>query len=307
MNGPIGLIDIKQFFNGEKGNNKIKPGEVISYNYGNDSGHSIVYLGDSSDKTGFFFLSYNGGNGDNNIYLGYVKYESFAEIPFNWLKIWSVNQNENKPNTINGSAHCPVEVCISLGDEELNSATGKYTASFGSMLVSGTTGDKTISFTLDYNEDYTISITGTGTGTMDFKIYYGDATDDHFMEFKEVPINNITSINTTNPHANSSFNLFVSKDNNSNIDEVWYARSGETVYEPDDTQIGFFRMTDKPFAIVSDINDDGTINAADLSILLGNFGKTTGQLTHPNADINEDGTVNAADLSILLGSFGKSN
>ena len=28
-------------------------------------------------------------------------------------------------------------------------------------------------------------------------------------------------------------------------------------------------------------------------------------MTNPRADINEDGTVNAADLSILLGNFGR--
>ena len=54
-----------------------------------------------------------------------------------------------------------------------------------------------------------------------------------------------------------------------------------------------------------DINGDGDVNAADLSILLANFGKSGTAITNPAADINDDGDVNAADLSILLSNFGK--
>ena len=49
-----------------------------------------------------------------------------------------------------------------------------------------------------------------------------------------------------------------------------------------------------------DLNDDDEVNAADLAVLLGAWGRNPG---HP-ADLNDDGDVNAADLAILLGAWG---
>jgi hypothetical protein len=48
-----------------------------------------------------------------------------------------------------------------------------------------------------------------------------------------------------------------------------------------------------------DIDGDGSVNAADLSLLLANWGATGGA-----ADVNDDGTVNAADLSLVLANWG---
>jgi hypothetical protein len=42
------------------------------------------------------------------------------------------------------------------------------------------------------------------------------------------------------------------------------------------------------------------VDAADLALLLGSWGKCDGC----PADLNSDGTVNASDLAILLGSWG---
>lgn len=51
-----------------------------------------------------------------------------------------------------------------------------------------------------------------------------------------------------------------------------------------------------------DANGDNMINAADLSVLLAQFG--TSVAPGNGADFNNDGLVNSADLSVLLGSFG---
>jgi hypothetical protein len=48
----------------------------------------------------------------------------------------------------------------------------------------------------------------------------------------------------------------------------------------------------------SDLNSDGSVNAADLATLLGNWGGSG------TGDLNADGTVNAADLAALLGAWG---
>jgi Dockerin type I domain len=52
-------------------------------------------------------------------------------------------------------------------------------------------------------------------------------------------------------------------------------------------------------SVAADLNGDGTVNAADLAILLGAWGPCAGC----DADLNGDGTVDAPDLAILLGAW----
>ena len=52
----------------------------------------------------------------------------------------------------------------------------------------------------------------------------------------------------------------------------------------------------------SDVNGDGTVDAADLGALLALWG--TNANSSPRADANRDGTVDAADLGLLLGYWG---
>jgi hypothetical protein len=53
----------------------------------------------------------------------------------------------------------------------------------------------------------------------------------------------------------------------------------------------------------ADINLDGGVDGADLSIMLSTFGSA--QPTFSNGDLNGDGLVDGADLSILLAGFGQ--
>ncbi len=53
-------------------------------------------------------------------------------------------------------------------------------------------------------------------------------------------------------------------------------------------------------ACPADLDNDGTVGASDLAILLGNWGPNPG---HP-ADFNGDDVINAADLAQLLGAWG---
>jgi hypothetical protein len=55
-------------------------------------------------------------------------------------------------------------------------------------------------------------------------------------------------------------------------------------------------------ACAGDINNDGATNAADFTILAGNFGASVTPNT--NGDLNADGLVNAADFVIFAGDFG---
>jgi murein tripeptide amidase MpaA len=55
-----------------------------------------------------------------------------------------------------------------------------------------------------------------------------------------------------------------------------------------------------------DVNDDGTRDLADLAILLGAFGASTGDPSYiPGADFDNNGTIDLSDLSMLLGVFGQ--
>ena len=51
-----------------------------------------------------------------------------------------------------------------------------------------------------------------------------------------------------------------------------------------------------------DVNGDGFTNAADFTILAGNFGSSVANGT--GGDLNDDGLVNASDFVILAGDFG---
>ena len=51
-----------------------------------------------------------------------------------------------------------------------------------------------------------------------------------------------------------------------------------------------------------DANEDGTVNSADLSIVLEHFNQAG--MSWTDGDFNADTTVNGADLNILLSNFG---
>jgi hypothetical protein len=54
-----------------------------------------------------------------------------------------------------------------------------------------------------------------------------------------------------------------------------------------------------------DINQDGTVNLLDFSILSTNFGLSGAAIKNTRADINQDGTVNLLDFSLLAIRFGQ--
>jgi choice-of-anchor B domain-containing protein len=70
----------------------------------------------------------------------------------------------------------------------------------------------------------------------------------------------------------------------------------------DDVQIRYFNC-EAPAVCVGDLNGDNTVNVADLTHFLGQFGQSGTGLT---ADLNNDNAVNVSDLTIFLGRFGQS-
>lgn len=77
---------------------------------------------------------------------------------------------------------------------------------------------------------------------------------------------------------------------------------GYAVGNPNITIPANFCKPTVEYACPGDLNNDGAVDAADLSILLGNWGPW--QPTSPDTDFNNDSMTDAADLSILLGGWG---
>lgn len=58
--------------------------------------------------------------------------------------------------------------------------------------------------------------------------------------------------------------------------------------------------------LAGDINSDASINAADLGLIVSDFGAYEGKPpVNNNCDVNADKSVNAADLSLVISNFGK--
>lgn len=72
-----------------------------------------------------------------------------------------------------------------------------------------------------------------------------------------------------------------------------------TTNSPVNQFISDFVFESGPAACPADVNDDGTVDGADLGILLGQWG------TIGSADLNGSGMVDGADLGILLGDWGR--
>ena len=70
----------------------------------------------------------------------------------------------------------------------------------------------------------------------------------------------------------------------------------------------YFLLFSHASSLTGDINNDGTVNAFDLSLLLSSYGQTTTtciSASQYTCDLNSDGHVNVFDLSILLSHFGE--
>ena len=91
-----------------------------------------------------------------------------------------------------------------------------------------------------------------------------------------------------------------------NESDNWYREDLEIQVieeEPNGDMLATFTFQlDEPGAAIcaADLNDDGFIDGADLTSLLGDWGSTDSP-----ADLNDDGIVDGGDLAELLGYWGK--
>ena len=236
---------------------EVDPGEHLRYNY-NSSGnsqlsggpHSVIFLGETDDRSGFYYISYSGGKtskGTNFPYLfiAYRSYTDFAKIlnvSNPKLEVWQTNggsyyygtakeigevreTNRVKKDVIRIA--CPVEATITLDGEILDSRT-PGNSSFGKVERI----NNEIVFTLEHYENYELEIVGTGNGEMTLTAEY--YTDDELIDtrtFVKVPIEADKIIQSKSFDPQSSFVLQMGK----NTQESWGAGINETVYGPDES------------------------------------------------------------------------
>ena len=71
-----------------------------------------------------------------------------------------------------------------------------------------------------------------------------------------------------------------------------------TIYSNDEFDpVQVFQMSGEGFAILGDINSDGTLNILDIVALIGYVFNDN---ENPDADLNGDGTVNIVDVVMLV-------
>lgn len=59
-----------------------------------------------------------------------------------------------------------------------------------------------------------------------------------------------------------------------------------------------------PVSLPGDVNDDGSVNSADLDVVRGNWGQTVPPGDSGQGDLSGDGIVNSADLDIIRANWG---
>lgn len=141
-------------------------------------------------------------------------------------------------NEINGTryvyaeAACPVDVTVTYNGETLSSAADSYNdrTSFGTLVVQDSDeGDGTTTKTLRLQEGpaYDIQITGTGDGTMDYRVGYMDDAGDYtdYRTFSGVRVTSATRATTSATRSDETV-LDVDENGDGVIDVAYRAASG---------------------------------------------------------------------------------
>ena len=122
----------------------------------------------------------------------------------------------------------PVDIVVGLSGE-LNSAKNLITASWGTMKIDS----DNILITLEYGNHYDITLLGAGDGTMNLDIDFDTNEGLNSYSFRNVPItSNSNGIIYANA-ADCDVEILLNDKSGVKEDEIWLARSGETVYEAD--------------------------------------------------------------------------
>lgn len=120
---------------------------------------------------------------------------------------------------------CPVDVFVTYGNETLSSSYTDYQdkASFGNLKRVGASNAIKV-LELDSDKEYELSISGTGSGTMDYEVTYYNENDEvaDTRTFENVPITADTRI-SANTAQSSDTELKIDSNGDGAVDSIWTA------------------------------------------------------------------------------------
>ena len=227
------------------------PGETINYNYQNGVIHWIVFLGESKDEQGFYFISYEGGRAKgrgpfHNLNVGYWTYRAFAShVDNKSLCHWDTNKgsfSSGKYTALKIVSHCPVEMIVACGDEVLDSRNlnGSKPTAFGTMTATGVGANRSV--TVDLNTDASsldLALIGTDNGVMDLAvthIYMDEKGNPQELtrQYSRVPVIKNGQIMGLIPiNGNQTIQLDVPNPALESGMEYWLANPGDIITEPE--------------------------------------------------------------------------
>lgn len=229
----------------------VDPGETINYNYQNGGIHWIVFLGESKDEQGFYFISYEGGRAKgrgpfHNLNVGYWTYRAFAShVDNKSLCHWDTNKgsfSSGKYTALKIVSHCPVEMIVACGDEVLDSRNlnGSKPTAFGTMKATGVGANRSV--TVDLNTDASsldLALIGTDNGVMDLAvthIYMDEKGNPQELtrQYSRVPVIKNGQIMGLIPiNGNQTIQLDVPNPALESGMEYWLANPGDIITEPE--------------------------------------------------------------------------
>ncbi|MCE2881084.1 MAG: hypothetical protein LW636_01800 [Planctomycetaceae bacterium] len=242
-----------------------------------------------------------------------VTVDLIASIPYYFI-IGSDSAKVSLPSPLSVTVvPPPLPACVDAADAVFGDNVFENTGTVAQTVKSNLAGTTTatvnkavwFAFTPATTGAYSISLCGATGDTM---LAIGDVCPGVGSRFEAIAYNddacliagsttsNLASfIDATNGGATGTFAGFpLAQDLVAGT--TYYILAGS--YQATATLSGILKIDGPPQGSPADLNGDGVVNAADLSILLGGWGQSG------STDIDGDGTTNAADLSILLGAWG---
>jgi hypothetical protein len=136
------------------------------------------------------------------------------------------------------------------------------------------------------------------------------STSETFTVTTEYNSTTINTISINPPLATGATRIITFTWNTTGTPRGNYTITAETSTVPNELNTNNNHYTDGTVEVTSplasDLNFDGTVNAADLAVLVQAYGSTPGAPNwNPNADLNDDDTINALDMYLLSQEYGQ--
>ena len=224
---------------------KEHPEGIVIYRTDSSQWHAVL-LTDYDETTDTFYCAdpapgaLNGRIplSESTIYSGGTQDQKIASIDQIWYIASATTQKALSHSLI--SAHCPVDMILTINGQILDSRTTDGTVSndYATMTVTGSKADKEITVQINgpyvLNYDVDIELIGTGAGYMTFRVEhtFTDSTIETHT-FENILLSDTITGNASGLYPQSTILLFI---NNSEYErsEVWATDPNEVTFVPAD-------------------------------------------------------------------------